>query len=143
MTVEEAIRARVLAIPAVVAAVGSRVYTLTFPQNPTWPAIRIQEVSEVEEYHLRGPIGIRRARVQLDIVATTFTAAAAIDRDVRGTFDANGLPTGLSGFFGVIAGSPPFKIAAVLADGGQSLYDPEELAVVRLANEFAVFWREG
>ena len=141
MTVEEAIRARLLALPLVTAEVDSRVYTLTFPQNPTWPAIRVQEISEQEDFHLRGSIGLRRGRVQVDVVATTFSVAAGIMADVHGSCAGAGA-SGLSGFVGAIAGDPPFVIAALLADGARSIYDPDELSVVRLSRDYAVAWRE-
>ena len=55
MTVEGAIVSRLKADSAVSAIVGSRVYRLKLPQQPTLPAIRLQRVSRVEyEVSLRG-----------------------------------------------------------------------------------------
>lgn len=139
MTVEEAIRSRLLALPGVTAIVGNRVYTLTFPPTPTWPAMRVQEISEVEEYHMRGPVGMRRGRVQIDAVSKTFVEASHLMAAAHGSYARGEL--GLSGFCGLIA--PDFKIATILADGAQSMYEGDELEVVRLAREYQVFWREG
>lgn len=64
-------RSRLLAIPAVTAIVGSRIYAGLLPQNPVLPAIAMQVIDRVESEHLRGPAGDRVRRVQVHAVART------------------------------------------------------------------------
>ncbi len=66
MTPEQAIRARLLATPAVTAIVASRIYEIAAPESPTVPLIVIRLVSEPVEYHLRGPVGTITTGVQID-----------------------------------------------------------------------------
>lgn len=46
---------------------ASRIYQLKLPQTPTLPALRIQLIANPKTYHLRGPQGLERARVQVDV----------------------------------------------------------------------------
>lgn len=135
----EAVRSRLLALPAVAGMVGGRIYVLIFPQSCPWPAIRVTQVSEIEDYHGRGSVGYRRARVQVDCAAVTYTEAAALLELVHGTYTA-GVASGLTGFRGLVGGMP---IAGVFAEGRRDLYDAEDLGVVRLSRDYAVEWRQG
>lgn len=49
-SVEEAIRAHLVADSGVAAIVGDRVYLVQLPQNPTYPAIRYQRISTIPLY---------------------------------------------------------------------------------------------
>jgi Protein of unknown function (DUF3168) len=67
--------------------VGDRCYPITFPQTggvPVWPAIRYTIVSVVPAIALCGDSGDEAAdtRVQLDVVASTYTAMRALRLDV-------------------------------------------------------------
>lgn len=53
------------AVTALVPA--ARIYQLKLPQTPTLPAIRVQLIANPKTYHLRGPQGLERARVQIDV----------------------------------------------------------------------------
>lgn len=98
MTAAEVVRARLLSISAVTALVGQRVRTLVLAQNETLPAIRVQRVSESEAMHLRGSVGLRVARVQVDSYASTFAAARSLDAAAHG----DGAGSGLCGFSGAV-----------------------------------------
>lgn len=67
--------------------VDNRCYPITFPQTgtvPVWPAIRYTLVSVVPAIALCGDSGDDAAdtRVQLDVVASTYSAARALRLDV-------------------------------------------------------------
>lgn len=138
MNPAELVRSRVLQIAAVVAAVSNRVYVLTFPQSAVWPAIRVTQVSESEDYFTRGSVGFRRARVQVDVVAVTYTEAAGILANCHGSY-VDGIASGLTGFRGEINGA---AVAGMYGEGRRDLYDDGEPALVRLSRDYGVLWRE-
>jgi hypothetical protein len=88
-------RSRLLAIAAVTAIVGSRVYATLLPQDATLPAIALQLIDSVPTSHLRG-LATRVSRVQVHSVATKRTDALALANAVEG----NGGGSGLSHFQG-------------------------------------------
>jgi len=77
MTTVEAIRARLLAAPAVAALVGQRVYPSKMPQAPTFPTVVLQVISDVPVDSLAvaydGRLSI--ARLQVDCYAPTYLQA--------------------------------------------------------------------
>ena len=145
MTVEEAITVRVSALAAVIALAGDRVYLDKLPQSPTYPAIRVQLVDDPASYHLRGPDGLSRARVQVDHYADEATASsdpyaavAALEAATRG--DGKGTSaTGLSGWIGDV-GSPPFVVRGCFRTNRLRRYDPDELRLLTMSVDYIVHY---
>jgi hypothetical protein len=145
VNVEEAICARVAGLTAVIALASTRVYLDKFPQSPTYPAVRVQLVDDADEQHLRGPLGIKRARVQIDHCAhessgsdpyaEAETLAAATKGDGLGTS-----ASGIAGFKGTI-GSPAFAIEDCKPVLRTRDYDPAELRVVTIRQDYDVTYR--
>jgi hypothetical protein len=136
----EALRDRLLSLPAVTDLVGTRIYALTFPQSLTAPALRLQEIDRVSMMHLRGVVEIRRSRVQIDAVEADhhgdpYARAHALAAAVRGSL-ASGAASGLAGFRGEIAGIP---ITGILADDQRERYDAET-QFVRIEQDFIVWF---
>jgi len=142
VTILEAVRARILALPAVTAEVGDRVTLLLSQQSPTSRSIRLQEISRDDFGHLRGAADLRPSRIQVDVFVKkgdgdAYAAAWGIAEAVRGGF-AGGVPTGLVGFRGVIG---DVVILAINGAGQRELFDPEELQVVRVLSEYFVWFK--
>jgi hypothetical protein len=137
MTIEVAVIDRLLSLPPVAALVGTRIYALILPQNPTLPAIRVERISQVEPMHLRGPINLFSARVQVDSVAISKAAADSVDAAVQG--DGLGdIASGLKGFRGEV-GSPGFLIRAVrVADVRESYGEIPERREFRISRDFFI-----
>lgn len=146
MTVEQAIVARVAAIGAVQAMVGSRVYLVKLPQSPVYPSVRVFRVDVIEGQHLRGPDGNARARVQIDAYTQqrsgvdpnqqVLNLAAAIHGDGLGPN-----ASGVSGWIGGI-GSPPFEILNCRPAGQFGpRFDAEELNTLTLSLDYFVTYR--
>ena len=136
MTVDQAIRARLLSLTPVTALVNQRIFSVILPQGVTLPAIRVQRISQIEPMHMRGPVGMYRARVQVDSVSTSKASCDAVDSAVHG----DGLGTyasGLAGFKGDV-GSPAMYIHAILPLDVRDLYDAEELRQFRVSRDFEV-----
>lgn len=79
---EELIRARLLAAPAVAALCGLRVNWAEHPQGAGWPGVILYRVSGAEGATLKGPDGLEIARLQADCVALTYAQAVALSRAV-------------------------------------------------------------
>lgn len=134
-------------LPPVSALVADRVYSLTFGQEPEWPAIRLQLVGHQEDPHLRGSTGLIRARVQVDCGAQRasgtdpFGEAHAVADAVHGEF-SGGAPTGLAWFTGAVGGSPGVSIAFCHPQDKRELFDADELNIVRVTQDYLVAYRE-
>jgi hypothetical protein len=147
VTVEEAVRARILDLAAVTALVSTRVYMLKLPQQPTLPAVRVQLVADNVEQQLRGPDGIRRGRVQVDIYAAEAAGSPyASVTAVADALDGDGLGTNASGLFGWIGdiGSPALEVLNVrYAAPRRAWYESEEKRQVRMMLDYYVEYRSG
>lgn len=143
MTVAEAVADRLLSLSAVTALVSTRVYVFKIPQSERRPLIRVQRITDQQDMHLRGSVGLLASRVQVDSYAAEasgvdpYAVARSIDEAVHG----DGAGSGLCGFQGGI-GSPAFEIAAILPISVREEYDPEESRVVRFLREYEV-WHRG
>jgi hypothetical protein len=144
VTVEEAITARVEGLAAVIALAGDRVYLDKLPQSPTYPAVRVQLIDDPTTYHLRGPNGLSRARVQVDHYVhedsgeDPYAAITALEAATKG--DGKGTAaTGLSGWKGSV-GSPPFAVRGCFRTNRLRRYDPDELRVLTMSVDYIVWF---
>lgn len=145
MSPEEAIAARILTLPAVTAIVGSRVWVVMLPQSPETPAVRVQQISQVDQgLHDRGAGGVGWARVQVDAVcewtdggngyATARALTDAIHGDGRGPS-----ASGLLGWKGTIGALEILGIFAIL--DGVAEVDPDELEQLRIRRDYQVWFK--
>ena len=134
MTPSATVKARLLSLNAVTTLVVSRVYVDLLPQKPTLPAIRIQRISEAEDAHLRGAKAMRRARVQVDAIATSLETATAVSDAAHG----DGAGSGLSGWTGEVSGQ---SVLAVLPSDTRSDYEGDELRQWRVSRDYFVWMR--
>lgn len=143
MTAAEAVITRLKALAPVTALVSTRVYNTTLRQAGPLPAIRVQEISENEDMHLRGGSGIRKSRVQIDsvssedVTADPVSQATAIDAALYGQADG----AALVGWKGSI-GSPAFEVLAIRPASRRVGYDAEELRQFKVMRDVFVEWRE-
>jgi hypothetical protein len=102
MTSTGIVRARLEALSSVTALVGTRIYETLLPQKPTTPTIRLTPIAGAPEpLHLRGRVGVKRERVQVDCYADSLLSARAVLRAALGD-TVNGAATGLLGWSGSI-----------------------------------------
>lgn len=93
--------------------VGGRVHPVLLPQNPTYPALTYQLISDPREHSLEGVDGLVEARYQL-------TAWALLYADVRSTTEA--VRVALDGFSGTWGA---YEVSRAMNVGGVDLYDPD------------------
>ena len=139
MTATRVVRTRLLQISALVTLVGSRIYGLVAEQGPPLPYVVVQQVSEVQEQHFRGPIGLREARVQIDCVAATKADAETIEALIHG----DGLGNAASGLFGWrgVLGSPSQRVTLVAAAARIERFDPPELEHFVITRDYRLRWK--
>lgn len=140
MTCAEAVRAYLLTLSPVTTLVNQRIWAFRFPQSPTPPAVLVQQISDVEEPHLRGTSSLRVARIQVDVIAATIGAARAVDAAIVGDYVA-GVATGLRGAVFEI-GSPAVAVKQVIADNYREDFEAEEVKQARVLRDYRV-WYEG
>jgi hypothetical protein len=142
VTVEEILADRLAALAPVVALVGSRVFLDKLPGNVGFPAVLVQLVDDLDGYHLRGKNKPQRARVQVDAYvressgvdpyAQVVALAEAIDGDGEGP-----AASGLAGWKGRV-GSPPVVIHSCFRTSRLRRYDPDELNLLRMSQDYIV-----
>ena len=96
--IDQAIRARLVAVSAVTDLVGGttspRIYPLQMPQTPTFPCITYQLISGQPLYSLSAVSGSAQVRIQIDCWAQNtqstdgYAAARALAEAVRGALSA-------------------------------------------------------
>lgn len=96
MSAENAIATVLQADAAVTALVGTRIYPLKMPQNPTLPAIVHQRISTTPDMLAEGP-GFAPMRVQLSLWASSFDGARALAAAVVGVLHGYHGPIGIGG----------------------------------------------
>lgn len=146
MTPEQAVLERILAIAAVTALVSTRVYMLKVRQGSAMPAIRVQRISGVNDYHQRGEIGLKRSRVQVDVYAGEASGgdpyASALNLAALVHGDGNGVnASGLSGWIGTTSGSPSIRILGVFLVDQAVGYEADEIREVRVRQDYMVHWK--
>lgn len=143
MTIEEAVLSRIVNLATVTALVGTRVWLQRLPQSPTYPCVRVTLVSDLGDQHLRGPQGEKRARVQVDAFAhetsggNPYTGAAAVWQAIYG----DGKGPDATGVFGWTGTVDDVTISLVEDAGRRVAYDPDELRVVTVTQDFRVWYR--
>lgn len=115
---EDTFKAMVEAQGAVTALIGSgndtRLFPVTLPQDPTFPAMTYQIISGPRDYTQDGPDGVVRFRVQCNLYALTYSAVKAL-RDA--------LETSLSGLNNLDFGSPPVRVKGVFITNERDTYE--------------------
>jgi hypothetical protein len=146
VTVEEAILARIEDLSPVTAIVGTRVYLDMLPQGPTYPAVRVVQVSDLATQHLRGPDGMRYARVQVDHYAEDASGVDTYEvvSELWAAVYGDGFGTTASGVFGWkgTIGSPGFYISNVEDAGRRRHYDSDERRVLTMSQDYRVWYRD-
>lgn len=143
MTVAAAIAERLLELSAVTALVGTRVRVMKLRQSDTLPAIRVDEISGIDDLHERGAVGVIKSRVQVDSYADTasgvdpYAVASAVDAALHG----DGAGSGLNAWRGSV-GSPPFQIDVIRDLGVTRTLEKEgSREIVRVIREYMVTHR--
>ena len=134
MTVEEVVRDRLVNTAAVTALVSTRIYMLKVPQNVTFPVVRIQEIDEPSDYHLRGEQDLTRARVQVDCYVSEAAGYRAL------VTLANAAHVALSGETFTNVGSPLERaVAACFRQMRRVMYEGEEQRLIRMLQDYFVW----
>ena len=141
MTLLQAIRTRLLSLPAVTALVGNRISVMMAQQSPASRSVLLQEISRIDFAHLRGATDLMPSRIQVDVFVTkgdgdAYTDAHLISGTIRGDF-TGGVATGLVGFQGLVG---DVYIQAIQGAGQREIFDPEEMQVVRVLSEYFVWF---
>lgn len=92
MTVEYAVRSLIIADATLLGLLGSRLYPAPLPEQPTYPALIYQQISDVNYSSHQGSSNLARTRLQLTIWGNSYDSVKVIRdnlkrvlRDFRGT----------------------------------------------------------
>lgn len=142
MSPEAAIAERIVALAT---SAGTRVYQLRLPQSATFPAVRVQLITGRRFPHLRGGgADLRMALIQVDSYARESSGADPYEAvtTLAGEINGDDAGSGLSGWAGESPGSPGLQITGVLPNGeARPMYEAEDLRLVRMMQEFQVWYR--
>lgn len=129
MTLEEALRAQILADPAIAAVVGTRVYPRQLPQQPVLPAITYTRVDTARGHEMSGPDQLPKPRMQVTPWAADVLTATNLAALIRKRLD------GTSGMWSSV------EIGSCLCVGDRDLDDPDTTHR-GVALDFAIQYRE-
>jgi hypothetical protein len=108
------------------------------PQRPTLPAIRVQLIAEPSRYHLRGVVNAWEGLVQVDAYANEFDAAFP-DPYAQVEQLATAIDGALSGRQMTVG---PIKILGCFRGARTSLYEPGELRLARILQEYRCVYHD-
>lgn len=83
MSLESQIITRLNAFPAVASLLGTRIYPLILPQNPTLPAAQFNVVDATPRENLFAKAGLYRYEIQIDIFTNTYAEVVTGENVVR------------------------------------------------------------
>lgn len=132
MSVETDIRRRLVADGTVSGLVGTRIYALVLPQDPTYPAVTYQRISGPRLQDLAGSAGRGMARIQIDSWSREYIQAQSIAAAIRGS---------LNGFIGDLGdGASPesFRDVVIRLANERDLYEDEDAPLYRVTQDFTV-----
>lgn len=129
---EEALVALLLADAGVAAALGTRIWWARAPQGqPARPYCVLRAISDPHDYHMGGPSGLFRSRIQTDVYGETYAQAKTASR---------ALSAAISGYRGP-AGAKTFQGAFI--DGGRDLPDEDDAGEHLFAVSFDfILWHD-
>ena len=81
--VEEALHSRMKGFAGLTALVGTRIYPLKLPQDPTYPAVTFAKVSGPRERAMGADPGVVRSRHQVDSWSEDYDEAKSVSEQVR------------------------------------------------------------
>lgn len=110
---EDAVRDRLLAHTGTANLVSTRVWYSALPQDPTLPALTVQQISGVPESAFGGDVGEVDVRVQVDAWAETRAGAKALGEQARAALQRH------TGTFGGVT------IQVVGMNTGGTRYEPD------------------
>ena len=122
MSIETDIRARLLADAGVSAIVGTRIYAVILPQDPTYPAASYQRISGPRMQELAGATDRAMARIQIDSWAVTYAGAQSLAAAIRES---------LNGFIGTLT----THHAVIRLDNERDWYE-SEAGVYRVIQDY-------
>ena len=110
MVIEECL---VSIITGGIAALGTRVYPIRIPQNPTYPALAYQRISTPRIMSHSGASKLAKPRIQLTLWATSYSSLKTLSEALRAL---------LVGYRGTVGG---VSIQALFFDSERDEYDTE------------------
>lgn len=126
---EPAIYALLAADAGVSALVGARIYQGRLPQDPTYPALVYQVVSEQMDTAYDGAVGPGTQRIQVDSYDDDYPGSRALDAAVKEAL------TGARGTYATV------QIEGVFQAGSRYLYEEDPtLRLHRWSSDFFVHW---
>ncbi len=124
MDITEALRAYLLAAPAVAALVGERVFVTVAPQEAEKPLVVLRKVSGARVYSQSGDSGLAWPRVEITARAERAADAIAVATAVRQAI------SGYRGMMGAV------NVQAVFVDSERDAFDFETRAFERVVDIF-------
>jgi hypothetical protein len=108
---------------------GTRVYFAKLPQNPTYPAVTLEQISGDPGNTVNSVPGLSWARIRANSWGRTYEEADTVAHAVEA--ELNGQKFNLEGV----------RIGSIVADGIRDFYEPEVEAYY-MSEDFRIFYEE-
>jgi len=132
LTIEEGIYYHLANTIAVSNIVGTRIYPLKLPQNPTLPALTFQLITPMSIIAHDGKSGTAQSRYQITGFADDPDSVRDLMEKVRICMD---------GYKGTIGGADTIVVQAMLPEGGYENHDPITNRYMR-ARDYMIWYAE-
>ena len=83
ISLDEAIRQKLLAYGPLTALIAARIYPATYPQDSILPVVVYQQSVKVPQYHHGGEANFAESRYQISSFASTYLQAKAVSNAVK------------------------------------------------------------
>lgn len=128
-------RTYIISDPTVGGLIGPRMYPMTLPQKPQFPAVTYQVISALRKPTMLHEDNLPLTRIQIDSWALTMYDAVQVDEAIRSLFH-NYTRIEMGG-----SGSPGVLVAGVFVEDHRTDYEPDTL-LYRVSRDYKVFHRE-
>jgi len=113
VSIRSALRASLLSVSAVSSLVSTRAYYKKLPQDPTYPAITLEQISGDPGNAVDKVPALSWGRIRINAWGKTYASADAVAEAVENALNGKKFsPTGI-------------RIGSIVADGMRDFYEPE------------------
>ncbi len=74
---------------AISASVGTRIYPIVAPENPTYPYVTYSRVTGIKDNSLSGYCGMENVHVQVDVWGTVYGGVKSLSKTIHQTMETS------------------------------------------------------
>jgi hypothetical protein len=129
MSVEKVIYSKLSGDSDVSGLVSTRIYPVSLPQKPTYPAIVYTRISGDRLHSLGGASNLASPRFQIDCFASTYSAVKDLASKIR---------SAINGFRGTVSG---VTVHGIFLESDNDIFE-DDFNVYRVSSDYFIHYKE-